>query len=203
MTRRPTRSLRAITAALAVTLLVGCSSGPPLEGRIAAAIEAMDTATAFLASAHALLLSLNPDLDLRYDPDDIGYVRWSACSDEAYTDHYDGPDSSLWHDGIVTVLEPRRPTIDLIAPLAEALVADGWIPGTEPLDRTADSRTLTRDGFRLVIDGLDQDHLDQFPEADARFRIVVYSPCLYSPDNLTEWDPEHPHDFDLAPPEDP
>jgi hypothetical protein len=195
---------RRLAALGVVALLAGCASGPSQEQRIADAIIANDTVADYGAEVAARIREVFPDLDLTTGLDDPPHTgRWTACSDEPYSDRYDSPDGSVWLNGDVYTIEPRQPTKPLIEPLAQSYVEDGWTVVSDDLDDLVPGMSLRKEGFRLRIGGLTQDHLDQFPEAGGRLTITFYSPCLYSPDNLTEWDPEHPHDFDLAPPEDP
>jgi hypothetical protein len=181
-------------------LLVGCSSGPSQEQRIADAITAYDTVTSMLGEAHARVLDLYADLDLGYDEADLGLGRWSACTDEPYDNRYDSPDGSRWLNGNVYTLEPRQSTGPLVQPLAQTYIEDGWTLSADDLDSNPPEMSLRKDGYLLIIRGLTQEYVDRYPDESARLTVTFYSPCLHSPDNLTEWDRTDPHDFDLAPP---
>jgi hypothetical protein len=202
---RPARvRLGLVAVALTLASLGGCSSGPSQEQRIADAITAYDTVTADAAEVDARLLDLYPDLDLTIYGGE-GAPRsgnWIACSDEPYDNRYDSPDGSRWLNGNVYTLEPRQPTDQLVQPLAQTFLDDGWTLDREDLGGALPEIVLRKDGYRLVVSGVTQDHLDRTPKVGGLFTITFYSPCLYSPDNLTEWDRTDPHDFDLAPPDD-
>jgi hypothetical protein len=181
-------------------LLVGCSSGPSQEQRIADAITAYDTVTDRAVGLDGRVQGLYPDLDLRFAEASLGTGRWSACTSEPYDNTYDSPEASTWLNGNVYVVEPRQSTTWLIEPLAQTYVEDGWTLSVDHLDSNLPEMVLRKDGYRLIIRGLTQEYIDRYPDDSARFTVIFYSPCLYSPDNLTEWDRTDPHDFDLAPP---
>ncbi|HEY0187957.1 MAG TPA: hypothetical protein VGC67_10750 [Cellulomonas sp.] len=193
MTRRRTLAAAVVVVA---ALLAGCASGPSQEERVAAAIEAYDTVTDLTHEDTELVSETFPDLDLALsDPDDSG--TWHSCGDASYSWQYDSPETAKWGNGWVYVLTPREPTAPLVAPLAQTYVEHGWTITADYLTEHPAELILAKDGYRLSINGTDQDYLDRQPADDARLTVYFTSPCLCSPANLTEWDRMDPHDFDL------
>jgi hypothetical protein len=152
----------------------------------AAVIDLANDARDRLMHAHSNTLTFG-------DPPDLAI--WQTCGD-SYEYAWDSPKTFYWLAGTGGTIEPRQPTVDLIEPVLQSYLDDGWTLGRDRRDLWQ-LVTLYKDGYSVQIEGVSQEDLD-YPLREAGIRIDVYSPCIPSPNNLTEWDREHPGDFSFA-----
>jgi hypothetical protein len=194
---------RTLAAALALTLLLtGCATGPSQAERVAAVRQTWDTTVALARDADTRiqdLLATHPDLTLTNGEINSHNGNWSPCDDSPYNDHWDGPDESFCLYTVGYDVEPRQPTVDLLEPLVQSYVAEGWTIWRDRRGLQPSWVDVTKDGYMLRIQGASQEYLDtvkgRYP---AYVQVKVMSPCALSPDNLTEWDHDDPDDFSFA-----
>jgi hypothetical protein len=192
---------RPVAATLTLALLLaGCATGPSQVERVTAVRQTWDTTRAYARDAETRiqdLLATHPDRTFTAAEINSHNGNWSPCDDSPYNDHWDGPDESFWLYTVGYDVEPRRPTVDLLEPLVQSYLAEGWSIWRDHRDRQPTMVDVTKDGYMLRIQGVSQEYLDTVDHY-AYLQIKVMSPCAPSPDNLTEWDHDNPDDFSFA-----
>jgi hypothetical protein len=195
----------------ALLLLAACAEpeGPGQPERIAAVRQTWDATEALARDAETrieqIVIPTHPELAFTANDINSENGAWRACNDELYDDHWDGPDESYWLYGISYDIASRVTSIPLVEPLVQSYLADGWTLWRDHRDEdSAPWVDLAKDGYTVRINSSAQAHLDAREDREAFISITVISPCAPSPDNITEWDREHPDDYSFvtqAPPE--
>lgn len=161
------------SAALAVLLLAACDGGPS-DAELQAASE----------EAEALVIEVSNDLvdalregnpDLMFDVQ--GRVGGPALS----WDCSDGPasdaDAIQWAVDRQVEVDPRQPVDELLDPLIDILVDDGWALVQDEMKDVVRSVDLTRDGFHVDMSA---DHTLSGDDP-VWVTLSTYSSCLEAP----------------------
>jgi hypothetical protein len=209
MTRtRPTRrqiTHWSISAAFSLIVVVGVPLGYHLAQEHARTTNLVNLAAAqrdyaavidLANDARDRLIQANPDTLTPGGPPDAAI--WNSCGESAWSDSdWDSPEKSAWNSGTGGIIEPRQATIDLIEPVLQSYLDDGWYLSRDRRDIWG-FVVVAKGDYSVHIQGTSQEDLDDDPDRDARLRVDVYSPCRPAPNNLTQWDHDNPDDFSFA-----
>lgn len=153
--------------------------------RAAAAYRASSgTADDALARAREMY----PDLTFRRRDRTGG--RWSVCKYDQFGLGKQ-PAGVSWIETRATEVTPPTTTTELIGPVLQLFVDDGWDPGRRSL---ADG-TVTKDEASLHIG---PERPDDAGTGSSALTITVESGCLEIPDGYSSWDPSRPGDAPTA-----
>ena len=119
-----------------------------------------------------LVIATYPDLAIIPEEQVVDAQSWDCSGSPAATG-----ERIQWSSGWQLRVEPKQDTAELLDPLVDQLVAQGWVLGHDPTTPEY-SRHLDRDGYYLSISA-DYDPDSRFP---ARISFAADSPCLDNPD---------------------
>lgn len=159
-------------------LLAACSTGPSQEARQAAFDAAASEVESVADRVVDEFAQTYPDAEFTLEPaGSQGYQHWSDCDN--LVPPADGPSNVQWIARRSLVVEPQQESFPLLAPVVEAMEADGWASVTPPADPDR-VVVLERDGYALTIGG--------DPEIDegrvSKVGLDLVSPCMAAPDGL-------------------
>lgn len=176
MTRRRYAAAAVLTVVVALT---GCGpEGPSDEELQVASDDARATVIAVADDVMAALRSSNPNLTFIDEPDPLGPARYWDCSDNPAPTG----EAIQWaaHRGVQ--IEPIQPTDDLLDPVVDQLLHDGWVLTRDETEDSARLVRVDRDGYMIEIAG--------DPQLDAgdptHVSLAAYSPCLEAPEEVPE-----------------
>jgi len=180
----------------AIVLCAGCGpggTGQSQELRFSDAqvsyTHTTELADAVLSRAREVYPELTFKLNYKASRDDT----WGECGTDV-PGRLDIPEWVSWHAIRETTVEPAQGTTDLVLPIVQAFVDDGWEITRDSLDASVYANLqLSKDGFTVGIIAASADKVAD--GALARFSIGVSSPCLESPDDLADFDPDDPESY--------
>lgn len=182
-----------MSAVVVAVALSGCASGPSQEVRVTDARATYEVAVELADEVLAHAREVFPELTFELNTYPGWGNDWSACSDEPYGGETP-PRSFKWHPTRNTEVLPADPpgTVQLIMPIAQAYLDDGWVIGRDNLDQDHPTLTIRHDGFVIRFIARDR---DAAPNIVNRLDFFISGPCQYSPDDLMDFDPAHPEDY--------
>ncbi len=187
---------RGVWAVGAALLLVGCGDpGVPTESQEVRYSDArvsytLTTSTVDAVLSHARAVFPEIDFSLNYDAgrDD----SWAECGGDYFSPSAEEiPPHIAWHAHREIAIDSVDGTIDLVWPILQSFIDDGWTVTSDRLDSSTRPHVyLSKDGFDLAV-------IANTEEAAAgagwsRLQIGADSPCLESPDDLADFDPDDP-----------
>jgi hypothetical protein len=184
------------TALAGVLLLAGCIGGDPdaptetQEVRYSDARVSYTLTTSTVDAVLSHAREVFPDIGFALNYDASRDDSWSECAVDV-PGKYDIPPHIAWHANREIAIDSVEGTIDLVWPILQAFIDDGWTVTSDGLDSSTYPHVyLIKDGFSLGV-------IANTEEAAAkagwsRLRIGTGSPCLESPDDLADFDPDDP-----------
>jgi len=180
-----------VAAMLLVAWLVsGCGTGYPTETQEVRYSDAQisyqlttEMSDAILSHAREVFPELALDLNYDASRDDT----WGDCSEVPGSAN---PTHVGWHATRNVTIEPRQTTGELVMPIMQMFIDDGWQVNDTELGRGMGFHRFTKDGFDVAF----QTATDGSIEAGmvARLYFSTASPCLEAPDDLADFDPDNP-----------
>lgn len=169
---------RAVPGVCALLLVTACSAGPSQGERQAASDAAASQVESVADQVVAEFVRTYPDSEFALEPaGSSGYQHWSDCDN--LVPPADGPSNVQWIARRSLVVEPQQETFSLLAPVVEAMQADGWATVTAPADPDH-VVVLERDGYALTIGG----DLEVDEGRVSKVGLDLVSPCMAAPDGL-------------------
>jgi hypothetical protein len=187
---------RGVCGVVAALLVVGCGDpSAPSETQEVRYSDArvsytLTTSTVDAVLSHAREVFPEIDSALNYDAgrDDswaeCGVVYFSPGAEEI-------PPHIAWHAHREIEIDSVDGTIDLVWPILQSFIDDGWTVTSDNLDSSTYPHVyLSTDGVDLAVNADTEE--SALRTGWSRLQIGAGSPCLESPDDLADFDPEDP-----------
>lgn len=175
---------------LVLSWVVGCGPGYPTETQEVRYSDAQiayrlttETSDAILSHAREVLPELTFDLNYDASRDDT----WGDCSEVPGNAN---PTHVGWHATRNVTVEPRQATGELVIPIMQMFIHDGWQVNDTELGRGMGFYRFTKDGFDVAFQTADEEWIEG--GYVARLYFSTASPCLEAPDDLADFDPDDP-----------
>jgi|GEM_PF-1431205 len=175
---------------LVLSLVAGCGGGYPTETQEVRYSDAQasyrlttETSDAILSHAREVFPELTFDLNYDASRDDT----WGDCSEVPGNAN---PTHVVWNSNRNVTIEPRQPTVELVTPIMQAFIDDGWEVSGGDLGRGMGFYRFSKDGFGIGFWTADEEWIEE--GYVARLYFGTGSPCLEAPDDLADFDPDNP-----------